>query len=69
MKKMQVIVNGFEEEIESGTTLSSLILLFREQSPSLIVEVNGRFVHPRDYDLRQVQSGDRVEMIHPAFGG
>lgn len=69
MKKMRVTVNGFEEEIEAGTTLSILIELFHEQSPSLIVEVNGRFVHPRDYDHRQVQSGDRIEMIHPAFGG
>jgi thiamine biosynthesis protein ThiS len=69
MKKIRIIVNGFAEEIETGTTLSALIELFREQSPSLIVEVNGRFVHPRDYDRRPVQSGDRVEMIQPAFGG
>jgi hypothetical protein len=35
----------------------------------LIVELNGRFVFPHDYASVQVHPEDRVEFIHPNFGG
>ena len=66
---MKLMVNGFWEEIDDRTTLTQLIEMMREQAPGLIVEINGRFVHPRDYDTQKMTDGDRIEMIHPAFGG
>jgi thiamine biosynthesis protein ThiS len=66
---MKVIINGFEEDIEPGTNLADLIVQFHEQESGLIVEVNGRFVYPEDYKNRKAQPGDKIEMIHPAFGG
>ena len=66
---MKVIINGFEEDVAPGSTIDSLIDSFEVRHHSLIVELNGRFVHPEEYARRQVDSGDKVEMIHPAFGG
>jgi thiamine biosynthesis protein ThiS len=65
---MRVLVNGFAEEFKSGTRISEIIDQFQAQDHSLIVEHNGRFVYPDDY-TRKLKDGDRVELIHPAFGG
>ena len=66
---MKVIVNGFEEHIAPGINLATLIREMREQGHGLIVEVNGRFVYPGDYEKYEVKPGDKIEMIHPGFGG
>ena len=66
---MRVTINGFEEKIQPGSTIDKLIDLFEERDHTLIVELNGRFIHPGDYKTLEVREGDRVEMIHPAFGG
>ena len=66
---MQIMVNGFAEKIVPGTNLADLIVQLHEQESGLIVEVNGRFVYPKDYETYEVQAGDKIEMIHPAFGG
>jgi sulfur carrier protein len=66
---MRVVVNGFTEELKPGTRLQQLIEQQHDQSPSLIAEVNGRFIYPRNYLTLEINDGDRVELIHPAFGG
>jgi thiamine biosynthesis protein ThiS len=35
----------------------------------VIVEVNGRFVYRKDFSEYTIREGDRVEFIHPSFGG
>jgi sulfur carrier protein ThiS len=35
----------------------------------MIVELNRRFIHLRDYSTTTVNEGDNVEMIHLAFCG
>ena len=66
---MLITVNGHEESVPVHSTLSSLVVLFKEEHPELITELNGRFVHPHDYGSRRVDPGDRVEFINAAFGG
>lgn len=66
---VRVTVNGMEGEVPEGATLAFLISLFREMDPALIVEHNGRYVYPRQYSTTRVSPGDRVEFIHPDFGG
>jgi hypothetical protein len=34
-----------------------------------VFEHNGRYVHPCEYGTTQVFEGDRLEFIHPDFGG
>lgn len=63
------MVDGFAERLPAGVNLTALILRQQAQHKDLVVEVNGRFVHPRDYEAVILCDGDRVELIHPAFGG
>ena len=49
----------------SLTLLEQLV----KMDPSLIVEHNGRYVYRKDYDTVRVSATDRVELIHPDFGG
>ena len=64
-----ITVNGFPENVPAGATLAELIVRFGEMDRDLIVEYNGRFVFPGDYDSTRVSAKDRVEFIHPNFGG
>lgn len=66
---IQITVNGVSENVSASATLADLIELFQEMERDLIVEHNGRFVFPQDYAAIQVAPGDRVEFIHPNFGG
>jgi thiamine biosynthesis protein ThiS len=66
---IRITVNGLSEDVLSSATLADLIDLFHEMDRDLIVEHNGRFVFPQDYGAVQVAPSDRVEFIHPNFGG
>jgi thiamine biosynthesis protein ThiS len=57
------------EEVPENATLAFLIEHFQEADPSLIVEHNGRYVYARQYSTTRVSANDRVEFIHPDFGG
>ncbi|MCU0602908.1 MAG: sulfur carrier protein ThiS [Desulfobacterales bacterium] len=64
-----ITVNGLPENVPSSATLADLIGLFDEMDRDLIVEHNGRFVFPQEYAATRVAPADRVEFIHPNFGG
>ncbi len=66
---MRILINGFQEEIESGATVVDAIERWEEPDVNLIVELNHRFVHPGQYGDTLLKEGDRLELIHPAFGG
>ncbi|MCB2227359.1 MAG: sulfur carrier protein ThiS [Desulfarculaceae bacterium] len=66
---MKIVVNGMAETVPPGSTVASLVELFEEAHPELITELNGRFVHPKDYASTQVSPGDKLEFINAAFGG
>jgi thiamine biosynthesis protein ThiS len=66
---IRIMVNGLSEDVPLSATLADLIDLFQEMDRDLIVEHNGRFVFPQDYAAIQVAPSDRVEFIHPNFGG
>jgi thiamine biosynthesis protein ThiS len=64
-----ISVNGFMENVPAAVTLSELIDRFEERDVHLIVELNGRFVYPQEYDTIRVAAGDMVEFINPNIGG
>jgi thiamine biosynthesis protein ThiS len=66
---VNIIINGFEEHVSSGSTIDALIRKFGEGDLDLIVERNGRFVYPQQYGKIEIEKGDRVEFINPNFGG
>jgi thiamine biosynthesis protein ThiS len=66
---MRTIFEGLPEEIPSGWSLAQLIEAKGEDTVHLLAEVNHRYVHRKDYPATLLAEGDRVELIHPAFGG
>jgi sulfur carrier protein len=66
---IRIIVNGITEDVPENATLAFLIEHFREADPALIVEHNGRYVYARQYSTTRVSQDDKVEFIHPDFGG
>ena len=67
---MKFIFNGFPEEVEGcDLTVQELLDRTQEDDPAVIVEINGRFVYRKDFSTLTIQDGDRVEFIHPSFGG
>jgi sulfur carrier protein len=64
-----ITVNGLSEQVPAGSSLAELIERFQEMDPDLIVEHNGRFVYPNQYPSVTVSPADRVEFVHPNFGG
>ena len=66
---IRIIVNGMSEEVPENATLAFLIEHLKEADPALIVEHNGRYVYPQQYGTATVTENDRVEFIHPDFGG
>lgn len=67
---MKFIFNGFPEEWEgSQLTVQELLDGTQEDDPAVIVEINARFVYRKDFKVHPINEGDRVEFIHPSFGG
>jgi thiamine biosynthesis protein ThiS len=66
---IEIIVNGDRELVPERSTISLLIERFEEGDTHLIVQRNGRCVYPQEYTATVVAPGDRIEFIHPAFGG
>jgi sulfur carrier protein len=66
---MQVTINGFTESVPDGASLSEVIESSREYEVHMIVELNHRFIHHKELARIRLQEGDRLELIHPAFGG
>jgi thiamine biosynthesis protein ThiS len=66
---IKVTINGFAESVSLAATLSELIDRFEERDVHLIVEHNGRFVYPQEYDTTIVAAGDTIEFINPNIGG
>jgi len=67
---LKIIFNGFPEEMEGcELTIQELLDRSNEDDPAVIVEVNGRFIYRKDFTTFRIKEGDRVEFIHPSFGG
>ncbi len=69
VRLITVTVDGFKEQVPAGSNLTELIHRQHAQHKDLLVELGGHFVSPGDYDGTVLKDGDRVELIHPAFGG
>ena len=67
--KIEVTINGFKEKVLKGTSITALILKYDEVDSAMMVEQNGQYVYPQDYDTTQPKAEDVLEFIHPDFGG
>lgn len=68
-ENITITLDGLAEQVPSGLNLAQLVDLQNAHHAELIVELDGRFVHPRDYESTVLTQGVRVELLLPAFGG
>ncbi len=67
---MKITASGMELEVPAGSTIERLLDILGETvRQDMIVELNRRFIHVRDYSTTIVKESDVVEIIHLAFGG
>jgi len=66
---IDVTINGFKERVKKGSSITELILRYDEMESAMMVERNGKFVYPQDYDTILPEAEDVLEFIHPDFGG
>lgn len=62
-------LDGFPESVPQGFTLADLIDLKSAQHKDLVVELDGRFLYPNEYQCTRLEEGARVELLYLAFGG
>ncbi len=68
-KTIEITINGFKENVPKDFSIKELILKYDEMESAMMVERNGKFVYPQDYEKIVPEAGDVLEFIHPDFGG
>ena len=68
-RMITILLNDLPQQVPANSSLEALIRDLGEADPDLIVELNGRFVYPRDYASIIISVGDQLELINPNFGG
>lgn len=66
---MTIIIDGDEREVPDGATVTEVLRILTEPAPHVLVELNGTHVPPERQGETRLEPGDRLEIIHPAFGG
>ncbi len=66
---MIIQLNGMQETIPENLNIAGLIEFIKEGDPHLIVEVNGRYIYPKNYAACLVKDNDIIEFINPNLGG
>ena len=65
----RVIANGREVAAETPCSIEAFLLAQKLLPRSVVVEHNGEAVAPSDFARRQVQAGDRLEIVKIVAGG
>ena len=66
---IKIILNGKEQEIKSGLTVTDLLSKWRMRAELVTVEINECILQKLDYDATEIKSGDKVEFIFYMGGG
>jgi thiamine biosynthesis protein ThiS len=64
-----VIANGKQIESNAPCTLEQFLVARQLLPRSVVVEHNGEAVAPSEFSRRQVQPGDRLEIVKIVAGG
>jgi sulfur carrier protein len=65
---MLVIVNGITHALPEPLTLAALLRLLSPAAPFAVAR-NAEVVPRGSYEQCCIQSGDRIDIVHPAAGG
>jgi thiamine biosynthesis protein ThiS len=69
MKSRGVIANGCEIEAQVPCSLEQFLVSQNLLPRSVVVEHNGEAVAPSEFSRRQVQAGDKLEIVRVVAGG
>ena len=66
---MNIKLNGKEQELKDGLTVSDLLLKWKVRPELVTVEVNETILQKLDYDATKIKEGDNVEFVFYMGGG
>ena len=82
---MKVFINLKEWKFQEGTKFIEVVNLIRETKKNepmiktirektgrndiILFVLNGRVVHPQEYETLEIKNGDNIRLIHPYAGG
>jgi thiamine biosynthesis protein ThiS len=66
---MRVTINGVDESLDEGLTMSDLLARLELQPIRVAVELNRDLLPRRDYAQTSLRDGDRVEIVTFVGGG
>jgi sulfur carrier protein len=69
MKNPTVTANGQEQPIQLPATVEEFLTAQGLRPRSVVVEHNGEAVAPSEFSRRQLQAGDRLEIVRIVAGG
>ncbi|MCS7238789.1 MAG: sulfur carrier protein ThiS [Thermoguttaceae bacterium] len=68
-KKILVHINGQAQEVPAGLTVAALLERYDLARRPLAVEINGDVVPREKHAQRELQPGDRIEIVTLVGGG
>lgn len=66
---MKISLNGETADAGDAKTIAELIERYQLPPQSILVEHNGLAVHRREWSVRSLAEGDRIELIRVVAGG
>ena len=66
---MKIRLNGKEQELKDGLTVSDLLLKWKVRPELVTVEVNETILQKLDYEATEIKEGDNVEFVFYMGGG
>ena len=66
---MKIKLNGKQQQIQDGLTVSDLLLKWKVRPELVTVEVNEAILQKLDYDATKIKEGDNVEFVFYMGGG
>ena len=66
---IKITLNGKEQQIQSGLSVSDLLLKWKVRPELVTVEVNDTILQKLDYDATGLKEGDNVEFVFYMGGG
>lgn len=69
MKMSRVTANGKEIETKLPCSIEEFLIAQRLLPRSVVVEQNGEAVAPSEFSQRQLNAGDRLEIVKIVAGG
>ncbi len=64
-----ITLNGKSQEIQSGMTVSDLLLKWKMRPELVTVEINENILQKLEYETTEIKANDQVEFVFYMGGG